>query len=317
MKKLYFAAAIAACAISANAQYTAATPYMEPTAANGQIFDIILADDNSINELAKLGKTVNDFRVNEETRFLYIWSETMTAGDASYPGVGWNDFQFDGYTALTVGTVGWSGGGFCMVKPGAGTPAGYLGVNVSHWNDNTRFHLAYGTFSGAVAPASIGLIIANKDGAETPAKVALGENFDDNGTIFPSIAPASKDEWQAVDISFADLKKINPAFAYQSSAEWTGNILSMLAGGVTGRSFAFDSIYFYTPADDSAVEGVEEDAIISIGNYSISSSVSGIEVYDAQGMLVAKTASNALGLDQLGNGIFFVKSGNSVKKFIK
>lgn len=327
MKKIYMAVALAACALGASAQYTAESPYMEPTVANGKIFDLVIANEGCVDGLKAAGKTVNDMRVNEETRFLYVWDNTFIGADASFPGVGYNDMQFDGFPAFSVGTVGWSGAGFCLVKPGDTTPAGYKGGNTSHWNDNTRFHLAYCT--PGTAPESIGLVIGNKDpmtgaglsedqvAGNTPAKIALGNPFNDNGEIYPAVGPAATADWQAIDISFSDIKKIFPGFAYQKVDDWTGNIVAVLGGATTGRALAIDCCYFYTPGGDSAVEGVEADNELFIGNSCVSSAQNGIEIYGANGMLVAKTAGNALAIDGLAKGIYVVKAGNIVKKIAK
>ena len=92
----------------------------------------------------------------------------------------------DGYVSFIVGTQGWSGAGYNV----AGN-----GVNTEWWNADTRFHLAY--MSPGTAPASIAVIVA--DGADMgsqPAKVALGDAFNDNGAVFPAVGPKANDDWQ-------------------------------------------------------------------------------------------------------------------------
>lgn len=317
MKKFTLAAIAAVAALGMNAQYVASSPYADITVSKEgkQIYDLVVADNGTINGLQAAGRTVNDYRIDDVTRWFYIWDNTFLAGDGSYPGIGFSDLQSEGYTSIQVGTVGWSGAGFNVNKPGATTPAGYNGINVAHWNDNTRFHLAYRT--PGVAPTSFALIIADSDAeGDAPAKVALGDNFNDNGAIFPAIAGVITEEWQAVDISFADLKKFCPTFNPGASATWTGNILSVLGGGTTGRAVSLDAFYFYTPDEENAVEGVADDAELVITANTVNSTVAGITVYDLQGRVVKATEGTVLGLEGL-DGVLLVKGGNTVKKVVK
>lgn len=90
------------------------------------------------------------------------------------------------------------------------------------------------------------------------AKVALGDAFNDNGAIFPAVGPKAGDDWQGIDISFSDLKKLYPTFDWKAVKEWKGNIMSFLAGGVTGQAFAFDAIYFYQLGDGSGINDIVE-----------------------------------------------------------
>lgn len=307
MKKFYLAAIAAVAAFGANAQFVAETPYVDASVKEGnQIFDMFIACDDVMQNLKNAGKTVNDYRVDDVTRFFYIWEGTFNAGDGSYPGVGFNGLSSEGYTALTVANVGWSGAGL-NVNKGAG-------IDLSHWNDQTRFHLAYMSFG--TAPESVALIINNEDDFNKTANVSLGTPFNDNGTICPTVAPAPNDDWQAVDISFADLKKVYSGFDFRQSKEWTGNMISVLAGGVAGRSISMDACYFYT-SGDSAVEGIAEDAELIITANTVNSTVAGIEIFDLSGKLVKASATTVLGINDLAKGVYVVKAGNKTQKIVK
>lgn len=309
MKKFTFIAAFAALALSANAQYTVATPYADASVVAGekQIFDVVLGAEDVLTGLQGAGQTVNDWRVNDVDRFLYVWDGTFVGGDGSYPGVGYSDFQYDGYSSLDVGTVGWSGAGFFMSEDS--------GTNTNHWTDETKFHVAYRTSS--VGPASVAFVIADGDPeGSSPAKVAVGTAFNDGGAVYPTIGPAFNDEWQAVDISFADLKKLYPTFVFVNTDAWSGNILSVLGGGVTGQNISFDCLYFHTPNGDNAVEGVEADAQLIVTDNTVNSTVAGIAVYDLEGRLVKKSNTTVLGIEDL-KGVYVVKAGNVVKKIVK
>ena len=311
MKKFTLFAAFAALAVSASAQYTCETPYANQSVVAGetQTFDVILGAEDVLTGLQGAGQKVNDWRVNDVDRFLYVWDNTFVGGDGSYPGVGYSDMQFDGYSSLNVGTVGWSGAGFFFSEAAA--------TNTMHWNENTKFHIAVRT--SATAPASVALIIADGDNeGSSPAKVALGESFNDGGAIYPTIGPKLSDEWVGIDISFADLKKFYPTFAWVNTEAWQGNMVSLLGGGVEGQNISLDCMYFHTSTGDNAVGTVADDAqwVISRNTVNVANG-NGIELYDLSGRIIKSTTGSTLGISELGNGIFVVKSGNSVQKIMK
>ena len=315
MKKFTFLAAFAALALSASAQYTCETPYADQSVVAGetQIFDIVVgSSEGLVAPLEAAGQKVNNFGPDDVTRFLYIWDNTFTPGDSSYPGVGYSDMQFDGYTSLNVGSVGWSGAGWYI------TPES--GISTEHWCDQTKFHVAYRTDSNA--PASVAIIIndaAQEVPGSAPAKFAVGTAFNDGGAIYPTIGPALNDEWQAVEISFADLKKIYPGFNYVPSPHYGGNVVSILGGGVTGQNIAIDCMYFVSPAEgDNAVGTVADDAQWVITNNTVNvANGNGIQLYDLSGRVIKTVEGSTLGISDLGTGVYVVKSGNSVKKIMK
>lgn len=312
MKKITLFAAAAFCALAANAQYTTPTPYADQSVEAGKkaTFDLILAAEDVITGLEGAGQKVNDWRVDDVTRFLYVWDNTFTGGDGSFPGVGYNDMQFDGYSSLNVGNVGWSGAGFFM---GEGS-----GVNTEHWTDDTKFHVAVRT--STTSPNSVAFVLCDGDNAgSAPAKVALGDSFNDGGAIYPTIGPRITDEWTGIEISFADLKRFYPSFNYVNAAAWTGNIVSILGGGVEGQNISLDCMYFYTPsAGEGAVSSVSADSqFVVTGNTINVANGNGIELYDLSGRMIKSANGTTMGIDELGNGIYVARSGNSVVKIMK
>lgn len=308
MKKIYFLAAVAACALSANAQHTLESVYADATlTSEKQIYDVVVADGGTIDGLKMAGQKVNDVRPNGDNLNLYVWDNTFVAGDGSYPGVGYSDMQFDGYTALEVGTLGWSGAGFHI------QPAGPQ--DFSHWSDETRLHIAYRSTN---APASIAFIICNTEEAGKTAAVgnfAIGDAFNDNGTIMAAVGPKATEEWQALDISFADIKKVRPTFNPNASANWCGNLVAFLAGGVTGTNLSLDAIYFHTPAAGNAVKGIDSDSAI-VATRSTVNAQGAIAVYDLRGRKVA-SGFNTVGIDTLPAGLYIAKCGNQTLKVVK
>lgn len=313
MKKFTLFAAFAALAVSASAQYTTNTPYADQSVVAGQtqVFDLMLAAEDVFTGLQAAGQKTNDWRPTGDSgvRPLYIWDGTFTGGDGSEPGVGYNDMQFDGYSSFNVTNVGWSGGGFFFDAEAE--------ASTEHWSDQTKFHISYRT--ATTAPASVAFVIADGDATgSSPAKVAVGDAFVDGGAIYPTVGPKLTDEWQGLDISFADLKKVYPSFNYVKMPNWQGNMVSFLGGGVEGTNISMDCMYFHTPSADNAVGSVADDAQFVVTRNTINvSNGNGIELYDLSGRLIKSSNGSVLGISDLGSGLFVAKSGNSVVKVMK
>lgn len=272
--------------------YMAATPYASASVTEGKvtIFDVLVANDQLIGGLTNDGQTVNDWRVNEVDRFFYLWEGTFAAGPETSSGVGYDGLFPESYVSVNVvGGPGWSGAGFVP-----------NGVDTEHWNDNTRLHIAART--NGTAPASVGFTVIGQNGND--ARLALGSNFIDGSTVFKSVGPRIGDEWKAIDISFAELKELNPNFQYSPTSSWNDNMLTFLGGGEGGQNICLDAVYFYTLTDN--ISGVDNMTVAAEGE---------TQVYDLSGRLVL--SGRNLNLNDLNNGIYVVKSGKDVKKIIK
>lgn len=309
MKK-FFTLAIAVATIgmaSAQSTFTCNPSTAEVIKKGVATVDYLVLSDAAIADFREAGATVTYIGANGENENLYIWEDTMTGYTSNNLGVDEEEVE---YPAIEVTNKGWSGAGYNSKEDGPG-------LNFSHFNDETRFHLAYMTPSGT-APASVAIILLNGDEKPSnPGSFALGAAFDDNGVIYNPIAPVATEEWQGIDLSLGDVKKLFPDFNYIPSAHWTGNVMSWLAGGVAGRTIAFDTVYFYNTTDnDSGVAGVEADATLVITENTINSTVAGIEVYNMQGAAVKSVAGTVCGINNLAAGVYVAKSGNVVKKFI-
>lgn len=307
MRKFTLLSAAVVTAIAANAQYTCNPETTVVAAQNPTSVQYIALSDDAVAELEAAGANCTYIGADDENCFLYIWEGTMVGGDSSYPGV-------DGpgeYPSFVVTNVGWSGAGYCFTEP----------YNLSSWNDNTRFHIAYMTSS--TAPNSIALLISNDDlEGNAQGKIAVGDAFEDNGQVFPSVGPKANDDWQGIDISFADIKRLWPDFAYGNMSAMTGNIFSFLAGGVEGTAFAFDTLYFYNTDGggnpDAGVDSLTSDALsfIVTKNTINLNGGRGIELYDMAGKVVKSTSGCVLGINNLPKGVYVAKSGKLVRKVV-
>ena len=310
MKNLTLLAAMAVCGVGiANAQYVG-DPALSKTTSTGNLYDVVLLDNASIESKKTSGKTVQAHRADDVNRFLYVWDNTFVAGDGSYPGV---DMQMDGYVSFDVSTIGWSGAGFNIANAAA---------DFKHFTDNTHFHCCLRSSNGIKNVALIigdGYAFENKNDKWTPAKISVGsEAFVDNGTSYPLVGNFDADgEWVAVDITLGQLKKLWPSFNYKAGG-FGGNILSLLAGGTTGMNISLDAVYFYTPGNgESAVAGVVADTDIIVTARTVNAAgTDEIALYNLAGQLVRKVNASIMGIEDIAAGIYIVKAGNAVKKVV-
>lgn len=310
MKNLTLLAAMAVCGVGiANAQYVG-DPALSKTTSTGNLYDVLLLDNASIESLKTSGKTVQDLRADDVNRFLYVWDNTFVAGDGSYPGV---DMQMDGYVSFDVSTIGWSGAGFNIANAAA---------DLKHFTDNTHFHCGLRSTNGIKNVALIigdGYAFENENDKWSPAKISVGsEAFVDNGASYPLVGNFSADgEWVAVDITLGQLKKLWPSFNYKAGG-FGGNILSFLAGGTTGKNISLDAVYFYTPGNgESAVAGVVADTDIIVTARTVNAAgTDEIALYNLAGQLVRKVNASIMGIEDIAAGAYIVKAGNAVKKVV-
>lgn len=307
MKKVTLLAMSALVALGASAQYSVDPTTKDVIAKNPKTVEFIVLSENAQEQFKNAGATLQNWGPDDVNRFLYIWDDTMQGGDGSYPGV---DMEEGDYPSLVVGSIGWSGAGY-FITPGTGS-------SCEMFNEDTRFHLAYMS-PNANAPQSIALIIGdcNKEvPGFTPAKVAVGTAFNDGGTIFPTIGPAANDDWQGVDISFADLKKLWPEFNWVQSENFGGNAFSFLAGGVTGQGFAFDTVYFYNTGEAGIADAqVEVDFIVTDNTVNVNNG-NGIVLYNLAGQVVKSTEGCVLGINNVQGGVYIARSGNKAQKVV-
>ncbi len=297
---------MAAVAMGANAQYVTDDAGVAPVLEKGvkTVYAWSL-DAAAMDALTAKGVNVIDQQINDETRFLYIWDNTLVGNETSASPVG-ADFQTNGHIALTVGTVGWSGAGMCAVGPG---------TDFSDLDDDTYFHLGYCAMTNPVK--SLALILFAGDAGNKPAQISVGDAFVDNGTTFPPVGPAPSDEWQAVDVKFSDLKKLCPTFTVPAVADYKGNYFSFLAGGVSGQNFDFDAIYLYT-TKEAGIKGVEAEGtdLVITGRTINAAGASSIVLYDLAGKTVKRANSSVMGLEGIGAGLYIAKAGNKVAKVV-
>lgn len=314
MKKVFLLSSVAALALAANAQYTC-NPETSVVAANKlSSVEYLILPDASVAELQQAGAKCTYIGPDDVTRFLYIWENTMNGYDASMPGP---DMQEGTYASFNITNPDWFGAGYFISKNAE--------VDFTGFNEETRFHIAYMTPSNS-APSAMYLTILDGDApkdendnvigpkASEPAQVSIGTTW----KSAPLVAPAFTDDWQGIDISFADLKKLCPSFSLNEMKNWAGNVLAFGGDAAQGRTFSLDNAYFYNLGDNSGVSNVAADkaSFLYTGKTVNLNGASGIELYNLNGQLVKKTNGSVLGTDSLNPGVYMARSGKTVCKII-
>lgn len=311
MKKFTLIAAAVMTAVAAQAQYTVNPSTEEVIKGGVSTVDYIVLSDGAIADFQKAGAKMNYVGPSpEEGRNLWYWESgtgnfTFAPGDESYPRV---DMEEGGYISVAVTSFGWSGAGLNVAADN--------GIDVSNLDENSMFHIAYMTPTNN-GPASIAVILFDGTGS-APAKFAIGDAFNDNGTIFPSVGPKINDDWQGVEISLGNLKKLWPTFDLQNKSKWDGNLFSWLGGGVQGQTMAFDAVYFYNRASEAGIDAVEGEAVdfVVTANTVNVMGANGIRLYNLAGQLVKATEGSTLGIDNLAKGVYVAQAAGKTSKIV-
>jgi hypothetical protein len=196
----------------------------------GSDYYVIAMDDTTFETIED--KVIADFRPDnlEFSKNLYIWDETFNPGNSN----GNNFYGIDdAWTSLSVGSKLWSGGGYNLGDV-------YGDIDMTRMFDNPEnYYLHVGLKTGQ-ATSSFLLILS--DGT-TEVKIAIGGEFNDNGSIFEEYAPLKRDNtWDGIEIPVTDLNNLGLTYSEKFS---NVNILAFLAGGTAGTTFDMDAVFFY------------------------------------------------------------------------
>ena len=177
---------------------------------------------------ANASKIVATFQPNDVDQFLYVWDGTYVGGTASGKNFHGNN---DGYTALIVSTVGWSGAGFCLTNAGNGWEAGEaLRAAIVANPDDYFLHMAI----KSTDQGDHTFYIMNND----QTKFVLGANVFDGGFVFSNFDRDGA--WHEFDIPMSRF-----ASALTTPFPAGGNMFVMLSGGTQGIQLNLDAVYFY------------------------------------------------------------------------
>lgn len=170
-----------------------------------------------------------NYQVDDTNVFLYVWENTYNAGTPS----GLNFYgEAAGWSSLVVGSVGWSGCGWCVLNPASVPAFVESDADFANW----KFHIGY---KGQANKAHI--VILYWGGAEYKFAVGQG-SMDDAGTTYTAIAPTSgtfqPNVWNEYEVSLAET-------GIDFTKPSAGNVVAILSGGATGTTLDVDAIFFY------------------------------------------------------------------------
>ena len=200
----------------------------------GSNFYVFQLDETTFNSVSD--KVAMDLRVDETSKFLYIWENTYAAGSTS----GKNYFGIaEGWVSLEVTSVGWSGMGLCYGTKDAPFDLSKLNDIYAH-PEEYYFHMGI----KSTDDVNHCLILYGADGSE--AKFGIGGDFVDNGTTYPSAGSFERDgEWQTIE--FPMTKAVEAGIIYPEN--WVPaegqNLVAFLSGGKAGTQLQYDAMYIY------------------------------------------------------------------------
>ncbi|TXD52710.1 MULTISPECIES: Ig-like domain-containing protein [unclassified Polaribacter] len=194
----------------------------------GSDYYIIQLDEDSYSAIES--KVIQDFRPDDTTKFLYVWDGTFEGGNS----VGNNFYGLDqDWISLKVGNVGWSGAGFSV-------GSAYGDIDMTPMFDNPEdYYLHIGFKTGQSASSYLFILT---DG-QAEAKIAIGNDFNDDGTTYTSYKQLTRDNtWNSIDIPVTHLNQLG---LFYNQTFQDVNIFTMLAGGNQGTTLDMDAVFFY------------------------------------------------------------------------
>lgn len=196
---------------------------------NGSDYYIVQMGEQSYNAISD--KVIHDLRPSDDgVRNLFVWDNTLNGGNA----VGTNFYGLDeGWVNFNVGTVGWSGAGYSV---GSDSEL----IDMTRMFDNPEdYYLHIGLKTGQ---ASSSYLFILSDGT-SQARIAIGDDFNDNGTTFTSYQQLVRDNnWNSIEIPITYLNSLG---LYYNEPFNDVNVVAFLAGGITGTTVDIDAMFFY------------------------------------------------------------------------
>ncbi len=171
---------------------------------------------------------------NGGTQNSYLWEGTFVYGT----GEGKNSFGQSDYKTLLVTDKGWSGMGY-NINP-ENDKTGNTKADLSGINKDYKFHIAL------KAKHNFPLLFTISDGSGNTANLVFGQYAFDGKR---AIADFKRDgNWHNIDIPVSYLHE-KFGLDFSKDTNYSGNIMSLLAGGQQNLEVNFDAVYFYGPKD--------------------------------------------------------------------
>ncbi len=178
------------------------------------------------------GRVVADLRVDDTTIWLWIWENTYVAGTSTGP----NYFgEVEGWVALQVGTVSWSGAGFCCYDPAKLSKLADVTANPADY----VLHLAMKSQDNATHE----IVLYSDGGAE--AKIAID--------VTGAYGYPRDGEWYAIEVPMTVFTNNGllwtanlGAGANPTTQEGGHNVMAVLSGA--SGALNLDACFIYKPA---------------------------------------------------------------------
>ena len=191
-----------------------------------KIWPVIL---DAVTAEANAAKIVGDLRVDDVNNHLYVWPDGTSYNAGEGTGLNFHGNN-EGYVALTVANIGWSGLGFCLGDASAAAAEQLRQAIVAN-PDKYFLHIAmkattpgnhqFYTFNDAVTSFAVGT-------ATIEAGAVIGD-FTRDGS------------WAEFDVPMANFAAAMANLTFPTG----GNIFCALSGNATGSQLNLDAVYFY------------------------------------------------------------------------
>lgn len=181
---------------------------------------------------ANASKIVGDFRPDDVGKFLYVWDATYVAND-NPTGLNFHG-NTDGFTALTVSTLGWAGCGYCLTETDASKAweaAEALRAAIVASPDDYYLHMAL----KSTDKASHCFYIFGSEAT----KFVIGSTAVYDGPLYEDFT--RNGEWAEFDIP---MSRFATALATTTCAAGV-NVFVALTEGTAGAQLNMDAVYFY------------------------------------------------------------------------
>lgn len=248
--------------------------------ASGSDYVLIATGSTFANQVKDAGKVKADYNVDNSRYNFNLWENTMTGATAT----GTNSFGYnEEYSCVkVVGGKGWSGVGYAPAEA----------TDMSMIDDSYWLHFSMKT--------------TNEISKSAPYAIVIGENahftigsapFTDQIKKYAVLGDFYRNgEWYSFDIPMTEIKKYGaPAFLGNSS--YTGNFLSVLAGGTNGVEVNLDGVFFYkkitTGIQASTADKKQQAKVLGI--------------YDLTGRRVSDMNADGIYIVRTNKGSFKVK----------
>ena len=297
---------------------------------NATDFHLIWLDEGTEQYYEITDRIVQDLRINGSygagpggtdigERFMDIWSNTYTAGEAN--GRGASD-QIGGYLYFTAnGAAGWGGGGFQLIpQAGSGALVDFMSIT-----DSYHFHMAIKKTNPA--PCRINLVGGGKqnpddpngpyiadDGKRAQFVVGVGDHVY-NDPALPNFTPNfTANIWQTIDVPVAQLKEMG----WSNRSAFKGYYFSYEFGS-GANDLGFDATFFYQPEGagfNSPSANNKLQVLVTKNIVEVLNATTPIEVYNITGTLVKTSAEKIFGADELNKGAYIIKANGAAAKVI-